>query len=225
MRKMITAIFAVVALTVVVRAADFNYSYPLLNESFMEQWMKQYFDGITSGTVSSGKAVIVDTNKNISGFGAGTGTASYAPMGTINVNTTSTGTGADTTEDTLTTYSLPANTLSAAGKGLKIRAWGTTAANADNKTMKLYFGSEVIATPTAATNNKNWYLELEVYKTAANAQVVDGRGIVDTTAVTPYFATGTETDTAAITVKATGTNGTGNANDIVIKGFIVEMLN
>lgn len=140
------------------------------------------------------------------------------------LNLTSTGNGADTTEDTLATYSLPANTLGTTMRGLKIRAWGTCAANADNKTMKLYFGSEVIATPTAATNAKNWWLEMEVYHSGANAQVVVGRGIVDTTSVTPLVTTGTESESAAIVIKVTGQAGTGNANDIVIKAFVIERL-
>lgn len=156
---------------------------------------------------------------------AGLSTGTFKPEGVISVNTTSTGNGADTTEDTLLTYSLPAKALSANGKGIKIRAWGTTAANADNKTMKLYFGSEVIATATAATNNKNWFLELEVFRTGASTQVVWGQGQVDTTNVTPYFATGAETDTAAIVIKVTGQAGTGNANDVVAKGLVVEVMN
>lgn len=142
----------------------------------------------------------------------------------LSLNTTSTGNGADTTEDVLMTYSLPANTLGTTARGLKITAWGNTAANADNKTIKLYFGSEVIASPTAATNNKGWYMYMEVYHTGANAQVAFGYGQVDTTAVTPLITTGAETESSAIVIKVTGTAGTGNANDIVAKAMIVEPL-
>lgn len=147
-----------------------------------------------------------------------------AAEGVIYISTTSTGNGADTTEDTLATFSLPANTLLNTGEALRIRAFGTCAANGDNKTMKLYFGASVVATPTAATNNKNWELELIVVKSGANTQAVLGRGLVDTTPVTPYFNAGADTDTAAITIKCTGQAGTGNANDIVLKGFIVEQI-
>ena len=156
---------------------------------------------------------------------AGQGGSTVNPEGVLSVNITSNGNGADTTEDILMSYSLPAKTLSATKKGLKIRVWGTTAANTDNKTIKLYFGSAVFTTPTAATNNKNWELDLEVYKSGTNTQVVFGKGIVDLTSVTPLVTTGTETDTAAIMIKVTGTAGTANANDIVAKGLIVEMLN
>lgn len=156
---------------------------------------------------------------------AGLSTSSFKPEGVLSVNTTSTGTGADTTEDVLLSYSLPAKSLSANGKGLKIRAWGVTGANTENKTMKLYFGSEVVATATAATNNKNWFLELEVFRTGSSTQVVFGQGQVDTTNVTPYVTTGAETDTATITIKVTGQSGTATADNIVAKGLIVEMLN
>ncbi len=155
---------------------------------------------------------------------AGNGGSTVNPEGVLSVNITSNGNTAVTTEEILMSYSLPAKTLSATKKGLKIRVWGTTAANTDNKTMKLYFGSVVITTPLAATNNKNWELELEVYKSGTNTQVVFGNGQVDTTVVTPLVTTGTETDTGAITIKATGTAGTANANDIVAKGLIVEYL-
>lgn len=156
---------------------------------------------------------------------AGQGGSTVNPEGVLYVNLTSTGNTADTTEDTLLTFALPAKTLSATNKGLKIRAWGTTAANADNKTVKLYFGSEVITTPTAATSAKGWELELEVYKSGSSTQVVFGKGQVDITPVTLLVTTGTETDTATITIKVTGTAGTANANDIIAKGLIVEMLN
>ena len=156
---------------------------------------------------------------------AGLGGSAVNPAGVLSVNTTSNGNTAVTSEEILMSYSLPAKTLSATGKGIKIRAWGTTAANADNKTIKLYFGSAVITTPTAATNNKGWEVELEVFRTGSGTQVVFGKGQVDTTNVTPLVTTGTETDTGAITIKVTGTAGTANANDIVAKGLIIEMLN
>lgn len=173
-----------------------------------------YLNKLFSGNVAVSPAIA-----------AGAGSGTVKPEGILSVNLTSTGNGADTTEDTLLSFTLPAKTLSATGKGLKIRAWGNTAANADNKTVKLYFGSEVITTPTAATNAKGWELELEVYKNGSSTQVVYGKGQVDVTPVTPLVTTGAETDTATITIKVTGTAGTANANDIVAKGLIVEMLN
>lgn len=176
-------------------------------------------DGSVLNKLFTGQIAIAPANQ------AGLSTSAFNPEGVLSVNTTSTGNGADTTEDTLLTFSLPAKALSANKKGIKVRAWGTTASNADNKTIKLYFGSEVITTPTAATSGKGWELELEVYRTGSSTQVVFGNGQVDVTPVTPLITTGAETDTATITIKVTGQAGTGNANDIVAKGLIVEMLN
>lgn len=128
-----------------------------------------------------------------------------------------------TSEQTLMSYTLPASVLTENGQALKIRAYGVTAGNTNNKTFKLYFGSEVIATPAAATNAKNWWLELEVYRTGLSAQSVFGRGTVDTTSVTPYNTTGTETETSGIVIKATGTGGTSGA-DCIVSALIVEAL-
>ena len=156
---------------------------------------------------------------------AGQSSSTINAEGLLYANFTSTGNTADTTEDTLLSFSLPAKALSAANKGVRIRAWGTTAANADNKTVRLYFGSEVIASPTAATNAKGWNLELDVFKTGSNTQVVFGSGQVDVTPITILQTTGAETDTGTITIKVTGQAGTANANDIVAKGLVIEYLN
>lgn len=183
--------------------------------------------GVVAGTIAASKALVVDANKSLDdafGIRVGTGTGIGTPANTLKVDTTSTGNGADVTEDNLISYSLPANSLVANGKGLRITAWGICAANADNKTIKLYFGTAVLATPTAATNGKNWYLEMEVYRTGLNAQAVFGVGQVDTTAVTPLVTTAAITETAAITIKATGQAGAANANDIVQKGLIVQTI-
>ena len=147
---------------------------------------------------------------------------SVVPLSAI---TTNLGNGADQTEDVLATYSLPANSFGAKGiQGLYIQAWGHCGTNGDTKTMNLYFGSEVITTPAAATSNKNWYLELTVFRTALNTFTVVGTGIVDTTAVTGYQVTAaTETETAAITIKATGQDTSAStANAITCSLFLVQ---
>lgn len=135
----------------------------------------------------------------------------------------SSATGAGTAEQVLKTYSIPAGYL-AVGNVVRLRAWGTCAANANNKTMKLYFGAAVITTPTAASNGVNWFLDMTVIVTAAATQAVGATGIVATTAVTPYFVAATEDTTAAIVAKVAGTDGTDSAGDIACKGFTIEVL-
>jgi hypothetical protein len=134
------------------------------------------------------------------------------------------GNGADTTEDTLATYSLPANALDKANRGIFIYAWGTYANNTNTKAANLYFGSEKI---TAATgNNTNWALEMTVGKVAANSQVMSMQNITGSTHGGVNNTTGAETDTAAIVIKVTGQNSTSaTANSIVLKGMYVTFNN
>ena len=137
---------------------------------------------LTGGTlqVDSGGLITVAA-------GGGTGIVQPAGMLYVATPTSANGNGADTTEDTLATYSLPASTFAGRWeKTLRIKAWGSTATNSDNKTMKLYFGASVVTTPTAATSNKNWFLECDVVRGAtASTQAVVCDGQVDTTNVTP----------------------------------------
>lgn len=138
------------------------------------------------------------------------------------------GNGADTTEDVLATFPLPANTFGALPlqtTGLYIYAAGRMAANADVKTVRLYFGAEVIASPAAATNGKNWFLELFVTRTGLSTQRVTGAGQVDITAITVLDTTGAESEVAAVTIKCTGQAGTATANDIICDQLIVEAMN
>jgi hypothetical protein len=145
----------------------------------------------------------------------------------LNAQTAAVGTGADTTEDVLQTYTLPASTLSAAGQSLRVTCWGSTGATANNKTMKLYFGASVVSTVTAASNAQKWWLDVVVMRTAAATQQVLGRGVAGTGSLTPvavYTNSGTDDLTAGVVIKCTGTNGTAAANDVVANGMITELI-
>lgn len=156
----------------------------------------------------------------------GSGQTQGVVSGVLTVNTATTGTGADTTEDVLWTYSLPANTLSADGKSVRITVMWQAGATANNKTTKVYFGSTAYTARSAAADNGTMFrLVMEVLRTGASAQVMAAMftasgGLVGSTVVTPA-----EDMTAAIVIKFTGQNGTAVANDVVFKGAIVEALN
>jgi hypothetical protein len=168
--------------------------------------------GSTSGAAGS------TTNK------AGNGTGAFHLAGQINAALTSTGNGADTTEDALQSYSLPANSLDQAGRCVRISAWGTLANNADSKIIRLYFGASVISSGSLTLANVNWVAEMIVCKTGSSTQSVRGTMQVGTTLIPPYWNAGTDTDASAITIKTTGQAGTTNASDIVSKGQLVEYL-
>ncbi len=143
-------------------------------------------------------------------------------------NQTGVGNGADTTEDTLKSFTLPANALDAAGRGVFIYAWGKYSADLNTKTAKLYFGaSSVSAQTAAAAGNTAWALEMVVGKAAANQQVISAQSIVGTAhgGVTNSTA-GVDTDTAGIVIKLTGQDSTSAAaNRIVLNGMYIQFMN
>jgi hypothetical protein len=121
------------------------------------------------------------------------------------------GNGADTTADTLFTYTLPANALNVAGKGLGITAWGKTAANGNNKTINVKLGGTTILTSGVVTsNNLAWYAYCEVIKVASNSQVILATLQIGTAITVQTVTTATETDTAAIIILVQGQSGTSN---------------
>lgn len=140
--------------------------------------------------------------------------------------TASVATGSGTAEQTLATFSLPANTLGASDRKVVCRASFSAAGNSHTKTFKLYAGASVISSGALTTNAKNGVAEIVLTRTGSKTQIAWGTMLVDTTPITPYVNTAaTEDDTAAIVFKFTGTDGTDAAGDIVLNDFSVELQN
>ena len=140
----------------------------------------------------------------------------YTLPGTVG----STGT---TAEQTLASYSLPANTLNV-GTRLAIGASFTAASNGDTKTFKCYFGLENISSGALLTNNKNGSCLVNVSETANSIQDVNATMLVDTTNITGYVATGTEVYSSPIVIKFTATQGSTIVNDVILNDFWVQRL-
>ena len=114
--------------------------------------------------------------------------ASGGVVGAGYFSATGTGNGADTTEDTLWTYSLPANAFDAVAgdmvnfRGIYVYAWGVFANNAHSKHARLYFGSEVVDSgANTTTGGIGWALELLMFHAASNVQVGSGQSASSTT--------------------------------------------
>lgn len=133
--------------------------------------------------------------------------------------------GADTTDDVLQTFTIPANWFTAPGQTLRVTAAGVTAANGNNKQIKLKVGSTTLLTSgTVTTNNGSWRFVCEITYIAANSQIVSGQGISGTT-VWAGSAAQTLTTTAPIVVNVTGASGTtGAATDVTCNSMIVEII-
>lgn len=139
-------------------------------------------------------------------------------------NTATAATATGTTEQTLATYSLPANALNAVGRRLHAHAQFSTAANTNTKTFRLYFGAQVVSNTTAVSAAGS-VLDLYVIKSGSNTQIVAGMGQSGTVLTTPFSAAGANTDTVAIVIKATCQDTTSAANDCVLQDFAVQWLN
>lgn len=159
----------------------------------------------------------------------GGGAQSFASAGIIAryQSVTGTGNGNDITEDTLFTFSLPANSLDVAGRALSITASGAFANNAHSKTARLYFGTSITATTGTITSaNAGWQLSLSVQKVSGNVQLGFYSPIVGTThGGISLPLTGSENDAGAIAIRVTGQAGTAAASDVVLNSLLIEALN
>lgn len=160
------------------------------------------------------------------GIKAGTSTNDAAVGGILFVSTTSVG-NVGTGVDDLMTYSVPANTLAVNHQSLRIRAWGTFAENGNTKSVRLMFGSSVIAQfQTMSSLIKKWRMEAIIVRTGATTQIAELSGhLIDVLQVVEPFAitaTANQTLSGAVILKMTG-EGTSN-NDITQEYFKVEWL-
>lgn len=158
---------------------------------------------------------------------AGSGSETFRPDGVIHIDCAAAATSANTTETDLISYSLPLNSLSANNRGVHVKAWGTTANNANTKTVRLYFGNSVVASNNVSTapNGTAWILEADVFRTGTSTQDAIGSGLFGNAAQSASFSLPTEDITGAITIKISGQNGTSNASEIVAQGMAITYLN
>lgn len=177
-------------------------------------------------TLIGGAAAATGTNLSQ----LGTGTATFGTTGNVNkqLSVAGVGNGADTSEDTLFTYTLPANSLAVVGSEVNILAWGSVAATSATKTVKVYFGAISQSVPYTTTQTGAWAVNMTVIKQASNVQMaiteVDALGATTVRTIT-VTTNGAETDTAGIVIKVTGTSSVGTANLILANGLVVSGAN
>lgn len=159
-------------------------------------------------------------------FAVGTGTALAPPNGTLNQSASAAGvcTIADQLETEAWTYTLPANSLNANSRGVRVHAYGTTAANGNTKTVKIYFGSNAFTVIAGAVNNAIWFSTNTYLRTSASNQQRMALAGFGATLNAPTILGLTESETAAIIIKVTMQNGTAAANDICFRGVTVETI-
>jgi hypothetical protein len=126
-------------------------------------------------------------------------------------------------ENDLMIYELEADSLIAEGDYVDLEMWGTFAANANNKRLRVYFGSDLIYdTGAVAANAGSWYFKAKVMASSTGAQK-SITNLISSNALLPasnQVADTTQDATAVIEIKTTATAVA--ANDIVQKGFSVK---
>jgi hypothetical protein len=152
----------------------------------------------------------------------GTSSGKMTDIGRADTQTSATGigNGADATDDTLFTYSLPLNAMSANGRVLRSLASGHFAANGNDKRVKFFFAGTAVADSAVVThNNKDWDCEIEVVR--IDSTHVSARGIFTTSGIAPVVTVTPNLVVADLTanasvVKVTGASPTSSAaNDVL----------
>lgn len=136
-----------------------------------------------------------------------------------------------TGEDDLQTYTMPASTLTATGDSVKIEAQYVIVNNANQKQIKLYFGSAVLfdttATGLATSVSYSVNVEARVYKDGSNTQRYtvnytatpsSGPAILGTTQ-----STASQTDTSTIVIKCTGETNAASNNDVTNPELFIKL--
>jgi hypothetical protein len=126
-------------------------------------------------------------------------------------------------EDTLITYTMPANVIPVNFQFIEILAFGTFAATGAQKTVRLKFGASTVFTMgPASINGGSWEIWGKVISTGSSSQKVISRGICTTTllqASTEYYSL-SEDATSSIVIQCTGEAT--NDNDVVQEGLIIK---
>lgn len=138
------------------------------------------------------------------------GTLSLAPFRVATQNGPAGNSGSS--ETALMSTTIEQGTMTLIGQSLLIFAFGTTAANANNKTLKLVLGSTTLFTSGAiALNDKDWTLQAEVVFNGGAAQMSFGQFVSNGAAAVTDVNTGTESWASNLVLKLTGT-GTSSAD-------------
>jgi hypothetical protein len=184
--------------------------------------------GITVGSSGTATFTGAGTAKGIDltdGLVAGTGTGRAKPGGVLK-SIVSTSANSGSSETDLHSITIPASTLAADGDTLRVTMGFSTAANANNKTLKLKFGSTTLLDTTAlAANATDAIIEAVITRTGATTQIAmtrlkvkNGSAWLDTC----IKATPAETLSGSITLKATGQGSA--TNEVVQNLSIIEYL-
>lgn len=172
--------------------------------------------------VSSGALAQVTTNPSITGSAGQAVQTLFSGWSTATCGTAQLA-NVSTTETDLCLYSMPGNTLARDGQRVRITVWGSFAANANVKTVSVYFGSTVVFTFGGAQNNTKWKLSNLILRTGLATQASEGDSLIGIGTGTVAAAAPTENLAGPVTIKTTAQSTTAGG-DITLTSMTVERL-
>jgi hypothetical protein len=144
--------------------------------------------------------------------------------GILSSDPVATASAASAPEQNLKTYSLPPDALAQQGDGLRITAWGITAANTNSKVVTLYFGAATVATFTTIVSGQSWTITGLITRGAtALLQAISGLAVAGV-AASPNNVAGTVNLAAAVLIRLACTDGAAVAASITCNGLLVERI-
>lgn len=136
------------------------------------------------------------------------------------------GTATGTGEQTLLSFTIPKGTLDQNGKYVVVEMFGSTAANANTKTLRVKFDGTTQSNDSGAFNANDWWSRMTITRLSATTariactlQRLTTQNIVVTDSYT--LAAAATFDANDVIVSFTGQDATSSANDITISGFTV----
>lgn len=143
----------------------------------------------------------------------------------LHVNMTPYSTPADTVEHDAMTYTLKANAL-LDGQALRIRTFGYCAANTNYKSVRLKVGNTYLqcVPQVSPTNNQQFTQEFVIVRTSASAGISFNKGEIGAAVNYIYKNDLAENFAADLLLALKAQNGTASAGDIIVHGWMIEIL-
>ena len=133
---------------------------------------------------------------------------------------------AQTAAQVLATTTIATATLNAPGQSLRLKCWGSTPSNADNKWVSLTFGTTVVTSGGFTTANELWQLDLYITAVTptANYMAVGGARLNNTLTGALSQQVTADNLSTGLTAACGAEQGTAAFADVLMLGFTVEQV-
>jgi hypothetical protein len=128
----------------------------------------------------------------------------------------------DTNETTLGTITVPAKSMGPNGRVRITTLWSHTS-SANNKTLKVKFGSTVYTNVVDTTTASAWLTTMVANRNATNSQVGPAAGMTGEGSSTSAVVTSGEDTTANVTIAITGQLAVGTET-VTLEAYVVELM-